>query len=215
MYVLIENFEGKTIQETLDIYAKIKGPFGTTGIGLVGNSNFTYTGTSGPDCVADGLAFSDAHDLAAGGDHLKVLAAEGKMVIFHGSLSGIAKQSNLQHTGNELELETTGIPLALEGNGVGTMAKAVITSVEGVDGVTGRAVYTIVKSKKFCHGTYIQVQDILPLGAFGPIREYHTQLKHIFELDVFTRGVDTQTRVCYDGTDKVRVYSDWKPFMGQ
>ena len=215
MYEVIEGFVGKTIDESLAIYREIKGPFATTGKGLVANTNYSFSGTSAADCVQDGKNFDDAHTLALGGDHLKELAAKVLMETFHVSLTGIAKQANLEHGGNQLVLETTGIPLALGTNGVGEMDKAVINHIDEVDGVEGTARYNIVTSKKFCHGTYTQIQDVLPLGVFGPIREFHTQLKHIFDLAEFTRGVDTRTRVCYDGTDKVKKWSDWKPYMGR
>lgn len=211
MYHLNEDFSRKTIPETLEILARIKGPFGTTGMGLIGNSNITYPGTTAADCITKGQAFSDKHDEAASGDHLKVLAAKGLMDEFHVLLKGIAKQSNLDLIGEELFLESTGLPLAKEGTTAGVMDKAVINSVNGVDGVTGRGAFDIVKTKKFCHGTYIEVQDV----ATGIVTQYHTQEKYKFFLDVFTRKVDYMVRVCYDGTDKTKVWSDWKPFLGQ
>ena len=210
MYHLNEDFSRKTIPETLDILARIKGPFGTTGMGLIGNTNIAYTGTTATDCINKGQAFSDKHDEAASGDHLKELAAKGLMDDFHILLKGIAKQSNALLTGNELALESTGLPLAKEGTTTGVMEKAVINSINGVDGVTGRGAFDIVKTKRFCHGTYIQVQIV-----GGATVEYHTQEKHKFFLDVFTRNVDYMVRVCYDGTDKTKVWSDWKPFLGQ
>src|SRR5476651_2601620 len=103
MYKVKENFENETIDEMLSIYEKVKGPITTTGKGLVGNSHYIFTGTSAVDCVQDGKNFYDANNIGVSGSDLQKLTAKGLMKTFQISLGGMAKQINLQHTGDELE----------------------------------------------------------------------------------------------------------------
>jgi hypothetical protein len=67
-----------------------------------------------------------------------------------------------------------------------------------VDGITGRAEFNIVTSKKSCHGTHVQTQDVVS----GIITQQHTRLKHIFPIDGYVHGKDYMNRVAYDGTDE-------------
>ncbi len=202
----------KTIDETNEILIRIKGAFGTSGIGIIGNTYFIWLLTTAADCITAGNVWRTAQDKAietdAPNDHL---LAAAKMDLFHTALHGIAVQANTQRTGNEVALASTGLTMAKPGEEVGQMDQAVINSIDPVKGVTGRAEINIVKSLKYCHGTYIEVKNM----ATGAVVEKHSTDKHILIVDGFIHGVDYEVRVCYDGTDKTKVWSDWKPFLGE
>jgi len=212
MSKLRTNYTKETIDGTNKILIRIKGTFGTSGIGIIGNTYFTWSGTSAADCITSGNTWRSAQDKAeetgAPNDHL---IAKAKMGLFHAALQGIAIQANTQHTGNEVALKSTGLTMALQGEEVGEMEQAVINSIEHVAGVAGRAEMNIKKTKLFNHGTNIEVKNM----ATNVVVSSHSTDKHIIILDGFTRAVEYMVRVCYDGTDKTKVWSEWFPYLGQ
>jgi hypothetical protein len=212
MIKLITFYEGKTIDELNTILVRIKGTFGTSGIGIIGNTYFIWSLTSAADCISKGNLWRTAQDKAietnAKNDHL---LADAARLAFCEALQGIAQQANTQKGGNEVALVSTGMTMALPGDEVGEMAQAVIKSIDPVPGIAGRGKMTIVKSLKYCHGTNIQTKNLLT----GEIISSHSTDKHIIIMDGFLHNVDYEVRVCYDGTDKTLVWSEWFPFQGK
>jgi hypothetical protein len=207
---LITFYEQKSQDDLDKIYIAIKSPWTSSTTGLTGNTWFTWTGTVLADALDKGAAYKLARDKAiASNATLDIDAANTAMLAFAVALGAISKQANLQQLGNNLALKSTGLTMAEAGGSVGVMDKAIIKSIEKIDGVAGSAKINIVKSEKFCHGTYIQTQV-----AGGPIVTTHSNDKKIIISTGFLHNVDYMVRVCYDGTDVTQVWSDWKPFQG-
>ena len=215
MVKLITDFSHKTKPQLLTLGVRIRKPFATTGMGLVGNTYFTWTGTSAADCVTAGNDYRDAVDDNEGGGELTELAEKAAREIFIEKLKGIAVQGNTQQSGteaaNEVALASTGLPFAEEGGEVGEMDKASINHIDPVDGVTGFADANIKTSQKTCYGTHIEVQNV----ATGIIVYSHSRRKHIIRIGGFTHGVDSMVRVAYDGANPTIVWSDWFPYLGK
>jgi hypothetical protein len=215
MSKLKEYYEGETIDATDKIRIRTTSNFGTSGMGIIGNSGFTFTHSEDTNFVAGGVTWRTAQDKAESGNGMDIRAAESKMEDYQKLGKILAAECNRQRggtglTADEVILESTGLPLAKVGEEVGVMDKPVINSIEPVDGIAGRGVFNIKKSTKFCHGTHIQIQDVLT----GTITQQHSRLKHIFPIDGYVHNKDTMNRVAYDGTDETLVWSDWKPFQG-
>ncbi len=213
MAKLIEFYENKTIPETDEIRIRINSVFGTTGMGISGNTNFTMIHAEDVNVLAGGVVWRTAQDKAANRNEIDIRHAEEKMLAFQKLLKVYAVEANRQHGGtsvlaDEVALETTGMTLAKPGEEVGQMDQAVITTIEAVKGVTGRAKITVQTSKKYCHGTYVEITEVVS----GEVTIEHSTDKHIVIIDGMKHGKDYQVRVCYDGTDKTRVWSDPKPF---
>ena len=207
---LITYYGGKTQDEMDEIWIAIKSDWTSSSTGLNLNPNFTWTGTVLGDVLAKGAAYKLARDKAKTSNaKMDIDAANFAMGEFAVALGVISKAANLQRLGNNLALKSTGLTMAEAGGEVGVMDKAVIKSIDFIDGVEGGATLIIVTSEKFCHGTYIQRQV-----AGGPIETLHSNDKHKIILGGFLHGVDYMVRVCYDGTDVTQMWSDWKPFLG-
>jgi hypothetical protein len=207
---LITFYGNKTQPEMDEIWIAIKSPWTASTTGLTGNTWFAWTGTVLADALDKGAAYKLARDKAiASNATLDIDAANAAMLEFAVALGAISKQANLLQLGNNLALKSTGLVMAEAGGSVGVMDKAKINSIDKIDGVAGSAKMNIVKSEKFCHGTYIQTQV-----AGGPIVTTHSNDKKIIILTGFLHNVDYMVRVCYDGTDVTQVWSDWTPFQG-
>ena len=215
MNKLIEFYEDKTIPETDEIRIRINSVFATTGMGISGNTNFTMAHSEDVNVLAGGVVWRTAQDKAASRNEMDISHAAEKMVAFQKLLKIYAVEANRQHGGtsvlaDKVALESTGLTMAKPGEEVGQMDQAVITDIEAVKGVTGRAKITVQTSKKFCHGTYVEITDVLT----GVVTIEHSTDKHIVIIDGLKHLTDYSIRVCYDGTDKTRVWSDPKPFTG-
>jgi len=211
MEKVITDYKEKTHAEMDEIWIRIKSTWTSSTTGIPGNTYYVFTGTAEADVIVAGGNYKTARDKAiASKAPMDEKAANDAMGVFAAKLQIIAEQVNTQQGGNATALASTGLTMAKIGEGVGQMDKAVINSIEAVDGITGRASINIVTSKKYCHGTYIQTQ----IGG-GAIVETHSTDKHIIIQDGFVHGTDYMVRVCYDGTDKTRVWSEWFPFLGK
>jgi len=211
MEKVITDYTQKTLVEMDEIWIRIKSPWTSSTTGIPGNTYYVFTGTVEADVILAGGNYKTARDKAiASKAPMDEKAANDMKDIFAEKLKAISVPVNTQQGGNATALASTGLTMAKIGEGVGQMDKAKINSIEAVDGVAGRAEINIVKSAKYCHGTYIQTQ----IGG-APIVETHSTDKHIIIQDGFVHGTDYMVRVCYDGTDKTRVWSDWFPFLGK
>jgi hypothetical protein len=205
------NYDNSSIDDMDTIYIRISKTFGTTGMGIVGNSNITYEGSSAVNCVAGGAAWREAKGDAEGGNEMQIKLAETTLITFKGLVRGIALQSNVLLGGNLLGLTSTGLTMAKPGEEVGEMDQPTISSIEAVHGVPENADVTFDTSEKTCYGTHINVKNV----ATGIIVYSHSKHKHIVRVSGFLHAVDYMVQVAYDGTDETIVWSNWFPFLGQ
>src|SRR5665213_902592 len=156
MEKVIPFYEQMTHAEMDEIWIRIKSPWTSSTTGIPGNTNYVFIGTAEADVILAGGNYKTARDKAiASKAPLDEKAANDAMGVFAEKLQIIAEQVNTQQAGNATKLASTGLTMAKIGDGVGQMDKAVINSIDAVDGVAGRASINIVTSKKYCHGTYI------------------------------------------------------------
>ena len=183
MEKVITDYSHKTIDETNEIWIKVKGPFSPTRTGLVGNTNIVWVvtvgGTTATDCIAAGLAWRNKQDEAVTGSDMIKLAAKTLMGTFHDTLKVVSLEANVGLGGNELGLVSTGLTMAKPGDEVGQMDQAIINSLDRVAGVAGRCKVNIKTSQKFCHGTNYEYRKV---GSTDVISG-HSNEKHIFFIE--------------------------------